>query len=528
MSTFPEETPSFNLWYEPWITLEDAQGRQQRLGIEQTLLQAHQYTTITELSPLVVVGIRRLLTAILQAIFNPQRVDDLRTLLAQAAFPPERIQAFGQRYATRFDLFSPEAPFLQSADLPLQPSKGDKSKAKTVAYLAPELPAGSEVVHFRHGGDDAWVFCPVCAAGCLSALPAFTTVGGRGLKSSINGVPPIYVLPEGHNLFESLAYSLVLPGYQPSARSRTQDLVWWERDPIIHPGQEVTEVGYLHSLTFPARRVRLHPERLDAPCSRCGAHSLWGVRTMVFEMGECRPPNAPPWFDPFVAYGPPNERKGDSPPQPIQLKPHHALWREYVSLFLEHAQDETQKSRRPAVLDQIAELIESLDEDAGSLYSFRCVGLRTEQAKVFEWVEAGFEVPPALLRDQQGGYLLREAIEFAEQCASIIRSEFKKHFIKTQKRKGDASLCTYMEERFWTALAAPFRELVFQVSTPDQAQRLDARKGWMERCLREARDIFRDSAQHIGDDAAALRRCIEAENVVSRRLKKLRNEVCAR
>lgn len=520
MTTFPEEIPSFNLWYEPWITLEDAQGHQQRLGIEQTLLQAHQYTTITELSPLVVVGIRRLLTAILQAIFNPQRVDDLRTLLAQAAFPPGRIQAFGQRYATRFDLFSPEAPFLQSADLPLRPSKGDNEpKAKTVAYLTPDIPAGSEVIHFRHGSDDAWAFCPVCIGGCLSALPAFATVGGRGLKPSINGVPPIYVLPEGHNLFESLAYSLVLPDYHPSASSQRQDLVWWERDPIIHSGQEVSEVGYLHSLTFPARRVRLHPERLDAPCSRCGAHGSWGVRTMVFEMGECRPPNAPAWFDPFVAYVLPNEGKSDfssPPPLPIRPKPHHALWREYVSLFLNSAQDQTQKRRRPAVLDQLVELIESSDEDAGSLYSFRCVGLRANKAKIFEWVEAGFEVPPALLRDPMGGTLVDRAIEFAERCAQIIRKAFTKGW------KGETGLRIYMEECFWAALAVPFRQMVLQMSQPERYS--IAHKEWIDRCVRKAQEAFCTTAKHTGDDAAALEKQVINEVYVAGRLDKLRKE----
>lgn len=513
MSTLPEETPSFNLWHEPWITLEDAQGGQARLGIEQTLLQAHQYTTITELSPLIVVGIRRLLAAILQAIFNPKQLRDLHNLLHQAAFPPDPIQTFGAKYAARFDLFSPTAPFLQSADLPLQPCKGDN--IKSVAYLAPELPAGSEIVHFRHGSDDTYVFCPTCAAGCLCALPAFATVGGGGIKPSINGVPPIYVLPEGHTLFESLAYSLVLPDYQPLVRSRAQDLAWWERAPIIQQSHEVVEVGYLHSLTFPARRVRLHPERLDAPCSRCGNSSQYGVRTMIYEMGEYRPKDAPLWFDPFAAYVLPQSKKDDAQPRPIRPQPNHALWREYASLFLTHTSGGEQNSRRPRVLDQLAEL--DPGGDLSTLYSFRCVGMRTDmRAKVFEWVESGFEVPPALLRDPQGGVLVGQAIAFADRCAEIIRRTFTKSW------KGEVSLRASMEERFWAALAAPFRQMVLRMSRPEQ--HLAARQEWIKRCIREAKGAFRTTVEYLGDDAATLEKRFRSEEEVFRSLNKLRKE----
>ncbi|MGC8879965.1 MAG: type I-E CRISPR-associated protein Cse1/CasA [Anaerolineae bacterium] len=514
MSTSREEIPSFNLWYEPWITLEDAHGQHTRLGIEQTLLQAHQHTAIIEHSPLVVVGIRRLLAAILQAIFRPQRLRDLDDLRRQPAFPADPIRAFGARYAARFDLFSPTAPFLQSADLPLQPRKGDK--IKTVAYLAPELPTGSEVIHFYHGSDDAYVFCPVCVAGCLCALPPFATAGGQGIRPSINGVPPIYVLPEGRTLFESLVYSLVLPNYQPTARSRTQDLAWWEREPTIQKSREVSEVGYLHSLTFPARQVRLHPERLDALCSRCGNPIRWGVRTMIYEMGEYRPQDAPVWFDPFAAYILPQKTKSDSRPRPIRPQPNHALWREYASLFLTHTQGGEQNSCRPSVLDQLAELTEQ-DEDVGLLYSFRCVGLRTDmKAKVFEWVEAGFEVPPALLRDPQGGAQVRQAIEFANRCAKAIRNVFTKNW------KVEARLCASMEEHFWTALAAPFRQTVLRMSRPEQ--RSTARGEWIERCVREAKNAFRTALEHLGDDAATLEKRFISERNVSASLNKLRKE----
>ncbi len=394
---------------------------------------------------------------------------------------------------------------------------------KTVAYLAPEIPAGSESIHFRHGSDDTYALCPVCVAGLLTALPAFATVGGRGLKPSINGVPPIYVLPEGQSLFESLVRSLVLPGYQPPTRSQTYDLAWWERKPkpIVELDREVIEVGYLHSLTFPVRRIRLHPERLDDStlCSRCGSRSLWGVRTMVFAMGEARPKDTPPWFDPFAAYVLPQGKKGSSAPKPVRPQPNHALWREFASLFLMPSQKHgAQQWRRPTVLDQLVELTDPY-ADPAAMYTFRCVGLRTNMdTKVFEWVEAGFEVPPPLLCDPIGSDLVKEALVFADECDDIIQKVF------TSRLRGDASLRTWMQQRFWEALAAPFRQLMLQLAVPNSAQRLDARKAWMERCLREARDAFHQAAEQMGEDTASLRQCVESENILGARLNKLRKE----
>ena len=278
--------PTFNLWSEAWITMERSDGPPIRAGIEKTLLEAHRFTAVYNLSPLVVVGIHRLLVAILQASINPQKNSDLRNLWRAGEFPAEQIRDFGQKYAARFDLFSEDKPFMQSGDLPLAPVKGDKPKP--VAYLTAETSPLTAIDHYRHGYEGREYFCPSCLAAGLVTIPPFTGIGGRGYKTSINGKPPLYVLPVGRNLFESLTLSLLLSteNYWPSAASRRQDLPWWEHPTAVERSKEVIEVGYLHSLTFPARQVRLHPVKLGAVCTRCGQPSAWGARTMLFEMGE--------------------------------------------------------------------------------------------------------------------------------------------------------------------------------------------------------------------------------------------------
>jgi CRISPR system Cascade subunit CasA len=511
--TQPE--PSFNLWTEPWITLECPDGSLARAGIEDTLLRTKEFRAIYDPSPLVIVGVHRLLTTIVQDAVDPQRPPDLRRLWKAARFPTAAVCAFGEKYSHRFDLFSENVPFLQSADLPREPPK---QGAKTAAYLMPEMPAGSLVTHYRHGLQEDSALCPACAAQGLLTIPAFATSGGAGIRPSINGVPPIYVLPGGKTLFESLAASLVLPAYQPKAASTTEDAVWWRREPIVERRGVVHEVGYLHSLTFPARRVRLHPELLQEACSRCGRKSEWGVRTMVYRMGEYRPKDAPFWFDPFAAY----RIRDEKGPVPIRPREGKALWREFASLFLPSPADgeAKQRTRPPSVLYQLAE--EGLRDDV-DIYPFRCIGMRTDmRMKVFEWLDSGFDVPVSLLHDYEGSDQVRQGIDFATDCAGVIGYTFRKSFGGDSKSEHHESLRHRMTDAYWAALSAPFRDFVLTVANP--AARRTARRIWVDRVVAEGQAAFKTYSEMTGSDAASLRKRVTGRRICDIRLNKKRKE----
>ena len=106
-----QSEPSFNLWSEPWITLEQPDGTLAQASLEETLSRADEFRAIYDPSPLVIVGIHRLLTAILQDALDPQRPPDLKRLWAERCFPEAQVRDFGERYAHRFDLFSESEPF---------------------------------------------------------------------------------------------------------------------------------------------------------------------------------------------------------------------------------------------------------------------------------------------------------------------------------------------------------------------------------------------------------------------------------
>jgi CRISPR system Cascade subunit CasA len=529
-----ESKITFNLWTEPWISLEKEKGGIEQLSIQDTLKYAQDYRAIYETSPLVVVGIHRLLVAILQFILNPQENNDLKKLWRTEKFPFDAIEYFGKEYAHRFDLFSEEEPFLQSADLPTQPGK--KDAISYVSRLTYDIPSGSYVTHYHHGNEKEIVFCPACVAKHLVTIPAFASSGGAGIKPSINGVPPIYVIPDGKNLFASLTASLVCPSYQPEIRSKQKDNVWWEHRPEIGLNEEIREIGYCQSLTFPARRIRVHPHMDSDLCTRCGAETEITVNTIVLEMGETRPINAEVWFDPFVAYVFPGEkktknRKGENQSfkksdMPISIRPNYrrkawAIWREFAGLFLLETKvsgDRQNKTYRPRIIQQFLDL----ELPNQQTLAFRCVSLMTDnKGKIFSWMDARFDIPPMALKDENAGYNIRRAVGVANECGNEINRIFLGYFRRAKSKQHEV-VSNRMTEIYWDQLAEPFRYYVLLMNSPRNYD--NAQKSWADLVVSHARGVFNQAARSLGDDSERLAQHAKAEKELNIQLLKKRKE----
>lgn len=491
---------SYNLWTEPWIEVSRSDDGIDRLGIGDCLRRAHELRALADSSPLVVASLQRLLAAIVQEITAPRSVATLGDVLAAGCFASSAVDTFAERYAARFDLFDEHAPFLQSGDIPLVPPRG--TSVKPVSYLFPEEPTATNINHFFHRFDDQFQLSPASAALGLITVAAFATSGGAGIRPSINGVPPLYVLPSGNTLFETLALSVVTPAFQPKIAA-SEDRPAWRRDPTLRRGVEVLEVGYLESLTFPARRVRFFPDMRGGYDVRTGEWSEVLVRHMVFEMGVSRPKESETWLDPFAAY-----RVRTEGPIPIRPQEGKTLWREYGNLFhTTGVLGRTQSKSSvivPAIVAQVARLQSSgLLRDGPS--AFRCIGMRTDmKAKVFEWVDEVFGVPPGLLNDEAGQLEVQVAIERAEEwsrrIAGIQRSWYAEHQVERQR----------MLAEYWIALAEPFRLSVERLSGTESEQRQGVQRDWIERVFDVGEWVLMRATEEVGDRGELLRLRAEA------------------
>jgi hypothetical protein len=259
---------------------------------------------------------------------------------------------------------------------------------------------------------------------------------------------------------------------------------------------------------------------------------------MLFEMGERRPKGAAAWLDPFAAYRISEKADAPTPVRPTEGK---SAWREFAALFLQvpphsgspgikRAADKQSrilaqilaspagKTIRPALLDQIAELKFGSGRPT---HPFRCIGIRTDKAKCFEWIDAWFDVPPALLNDPAGALRVDQALRLANQCEQVISRAFGIVFGGSAKAARHDSLKRRMADSYWAALAEPFRGFILNLATGDQEA---AFKAWRDAAIRQARISFSEAAAQAGEDADALMHQAQGERLCNSWLYVVRKE----
>ncbi|GAB4151262.1 MAG: hypothetical protein Fur005_00070 [Roseiflexaceae bacterium] len=520
---------TFNVWDDPWIRVVYPDGSRSLEGIGTVLAAAHSISALADPSPLVVAGTHRLLAAIVQAIVQPHDLDDLEAIYRAGTLDQTKLDAFASQYRERFELFHPTMPFLQTGDVPVdggtKPAKGQRNPwadPKPISSLFSELPTETARIHYQHSTDTSHSLCPACCARGLVTIPAFASSGGAGIRPSINGVPPFYVLPVGATLFESLVWSLMTPAYQPpSADQNLADQAIWNGPPTIAKNHQVSRVSYLESLLFPARRMRLFPKYESRHCTHCGKHAAYTVSQLLFEMGHWANEQIGTWEDPFAAYRLPKGAKAtETEVRPIRPEAGKACWREYTGLLLVERDDLI----RPRVVRQIAALIDRGVLPTTHPLQFRTIGLLTDgKAKIFEWLDESLDAPPALLNDPIAATLVHDALQLAQEGEDILSSTFDRHFRPSRSKAGkiEAKLTRFKTIRsrmlatFWETLAPIFRQLIARLA--DSAQHDTALRAWATAVTRCGRTTFDESAALVGERAEEMQARVEATAECRRR-----------
>jgi hypothetical protein len=270
---------SYNLLEEDWIPVLWKTGKLTRVNLIQALTEAHCIRQIAATNPMDRVATLRFLLALLYwCVGDPPR-------------DPTSGGTFSEAWFTKlcknkecFNLLGDGNRFYQ-----YRPDSG-KDKKLSVNYLIHEVPTGSNVRHFRHSGDGVNGLCRACCATGLLRLPVFTTQGGQGKSPGINGKPPVYVIPLGQSLCETLWLS-----WRPESNLGTPA---WEKPDIALP--KTGEVPLLTGLTWLPRRVWLdNPMKPEVPCICCGRKELL-IRHCIFAGIGSGKADGRVWNDPHV------------------------------------------------------------------------------------------------------------------------------------------------------------------------------------------------------------------------------------
>lgn len=244
---------NYNLLDKEWIPVFYRDGIVKRVGIRKALEDAHMIRQIAASNPMDRVALLRFLLALLYwCKGNPP---DGADSFSGNSFPPDWFKKLdGNGNKDCFNLLGGGKRFYQCT-----PDTGKKLSAN---YLVQEIPTGINFLHFKHATEGTDGLCPACCAMGLLRLPLFATSGGRGKSPGINEKPPIYIIPLGSSLAETLLIS-----WRKASNLRTP--LAWEKSDLQLP--ERGEVPLLTGLTWLPRRVWLdNPDESEANCISCG------------------------------------------------------------------------------------------------------------------------------------------------------------------------------------------------------------------------------------------------------------------
>ncbi|NLE98627.1 MAG: type I-E CRISPR-associated protein Cse1/CasA [Propionibacterium sp.] len=524
----------FDLLREPWITCVTVGGGVDDLGIEELLERAHELSEIVDPSPLVVASIMRLLEAVLLSALAIDAEDDWLDLWEAGRFDAAAMAAVRECCEGRMDLFSGQRPFYQSRDIEVT---GKQERQKSVGYLFPDVATRTAVVHYAHAAEDSHAFCPVCCAKGLTMLPPFATSGGRTFTPSINRVPPTYVFPLGENLFRTLLLNYVLPDARPPEARVPDPGPIWAGDGVVGHKEERVSVGFIESLTWQPRRVRLLAPFSSGACTRCGRVSDRLVCRMVFDPGLSRPKDAAPWIDRWAAYTWQKDKTGKTSgrPEPMRPKEERQTWRDADALFLARVPDAEVGSRgraaRPVIVNQVARLageVRRCGLAAASTARFVAVGIRTSKMKVFEWRLDRFEFPVSVLDSAAAGLVMR-ALRHAETGGKEIGTALLRLHPGAERespswtdiRAAMADATGAAAREYWAALEPKFRSRIFDERLADHEE---AQAAWLAEWISVVRATAVSVLERVlsaGDDTAdGLRRQEAARHALYSRLKK--------
>ncbi|MFH0937758.1 MAG: type I-E CRISPR-associated protein Cse1/CasA [Planctomycetota bacterium] len=270
---------NYNLLDEPWIPVMWKCGKTSQVGIHEALSKAGEIREIAASNPMDRVAILRFLLALLYwCKGNPSDAD---SVASGDSFPAEWFSKLDDN-KDYFNLFDDKLRFYQDRN-------AKRERASTDLFQ--EIPTGNNFWHFRHSTDKKDGLCAACAAMGLLRLPLFCVSSLPDLKSGINGAPPIYVVPWGISLLDTLR-----------ANWTTRELLGipaWVNQKAHLASEE--EVPLLTGLTLLARRVWLH-EPIGPPgaCCVCGRTEETLIR--MCENQSAGKQENKQWDDPHVVY----------------------------------------------------------------------------------------------------------------------------------------------------------------------------------------------------------------------------------
>ena len=321
---------------------------------------------------------------------------------------------------SRFDLFSKDYPFYQTAGFENLSVKKDKKptiEKKNISKLNIALSSGGNKTLFDHNLESEFVgFTPAECARFLLVAQNYSfsglartsvrisegSIAYQGSFYNSHLVGHVMVLLIGSSLFETLMLNtLIYKEEKPDSvpTQLTNDSPIWEKGSKCLATGKRNPTGYLEFLTWKSRHIRLLPETQDNRVL---------VRYMFFGQAE----KLDSVDDPLCWY-----RSHENGSKQLRLTVEKAYWRDSGALFQFALENEKVP---PYALKQLSYLLNRrLMQDQHNRAIV--IGLANEQANPLLWRQELFPVPSVLLQNKEKVMLLSLWLEHAEKSAWMLR-----------------------------------------------------------------------------------------------------------
>lgn len=468
----------FDLVGQRWIPVRFLDGHKSELGIAEALHRAHEIAGLDVGFPTQEPPLLRMLLAILyRSLEGPRDVSTWSALWQAESLPVGPIDAYLERWRSRFDLLDVKEPFFQAADL--EPSGGTGGKR----------PAGN-LVCYSATGNNVPLFMPVVEAMAikLSAPEAARWLlerhawGATADKTGAKGnsrvkagkdTPQIghlgwigFTAPLGPTLRETLLLNLIPWNRSGLIVTGPDDLPAWERPPLGPSREKRPPDGVCDLYTWQGRRIRLFAE--------AGDDAKPVITGVLICAGDDVIHDAVQGIDPQTAW-----RLSTSPDKPMAYTPlHHPagrqVWRGLAPML-----SIDDPKLRAGVLSWLGAL-----DDEGILgdtttVSLLVVGLEYGQqyASVADLIADKLETPVALLRANNpvAAQVAVDGVVLAEQAARCLGTLAQIAFMAPDGKvpregpKADSAKAArrLSAESLYSALDAPFRKFLVGLGDAD-------------------------------------------------------------
>ncbi|MGE5508494.1 MAG: type I-E CRISPR-associated protein Cse1/CasA [Chitinophagales bacterium] len=469
----------FCLWDEPWIPVILPSGETATVSIREALLKAHELREVYDPSPLVTVAIHRLLLAVLYRVYHPHGFKEWAGLWRAGSFDPAPLDAYGAKWAERFDLLHPTHPFYQVPRI-------EDEEVHPITWLIMEAASGNNPTLFDHGQAEGGEGLTPGRAACHLLAQQLFAVGG-GVSKPFNRMDGpltkglVVEAKSNRSLFETLSLNLMpLDRWTGLVPETVIDRPFWEEETPPEPDRSGTVPrGPLHYLTWQSRQIHL--------CVDDRAGIITGCQ---FRQRYCLPKDGrktDPWK--------PHRKDKKEGWQPFKLDREKAAW-QFTHVLLQEAPGG--EIEPPGLVEWLAEVTTRGNEAGLSVppvIALAVSGLATDPqkaAKIELWRREVLPLPAEFLKDNELVGDLRDLILEARKAEALLQLTGtvlawglgERHdlpevltYFRTRKPPGGKVPDQFiafgrgfgMVARFWPALEAPFRRALAELPEEDFA-----------------------------------------------------------